>query len=271
MCERIRRGHRIICFECRTAATREPVHQAAGTSGSPEGVAAARAADTAHGCPSAAGSRSDGSAAPIRSTPRPPPGPAPPPAAAACTPPAGRLRMPSRSSAASRPVADWMRLLPFGVCQPRCAQTVCPSSVRLSSGSALTISCTSAICRQVRRSPPTVVDCSCRMRGSNGIGLAPHTLAGQEEKVERETENLAPLCSDPATQTTLRQGSRPSSTPRLNGYYADSWDHSRSGPSCDAGRAGRTRPAAARRRRSGRRTRSNACGFCAPAACRPPR
>ena len=58
---------------------------------------------------------------------------------------AGRATMPSRSSAASRGISSWMRLLPWAVCHCRCSQMVWPSSVRLSWGQHPTVSGMSAI------------------------------------------------------------------------------------------------------------------------------
>ena len=63
--------------------------------------------------------------------------------------------------------------MPFGVCQRRCSQMVCPSSVRLSLGNLPTVSRMSAIWRRVRRSPKKVVDLRFRISGSDGV--PPHS------------------------------------------------------------------------------------------------
>ena len=87
----------------------------------------------------------------------------------------GSVRIPRRSSSASTPLASWMRLLPLGVCQPRCSQMVWPSSVRLSLGKLETVSWMPAIWRLVRRLPRNVVDLRRWTRGSiAGAGLNHH-------------------------------------------------------------------------------------------------
>ena len=69
----------------------------------------------------------------------------------------------------SRPSAAWTRLPPDGVCQWRCSQIVCASSLRLRAGKVATICWTSAICRRVKRRPKKVVDLSFSIRGSTNV------------------------------------------------------------------------------------------------------